>query len=55
MRACMFKKDVKDVTINKDNFTINQAYEIEICRFSGSHKLAVIVTDIDILIRCATY
>jgi len=47
MRACMFKKDIKDVTINKDNFTIYQAYEIEICRFSGSHKLVVIVIDID--------
>lgn len=45
MRACMFKKDVKDATINKDNFTINQAYEIEIHSFI--HKRVVIVTGID--------
>ena len=45
MRDCMFKKDIKDVTINKDNFTINQAYEIEIHSFI--HKRVVIVTDID--------
>ena len=44
MRACMFKKDVKDVTINKDNFIINQAYEIE---FITIQKRVVIVTDID--------
>jgi hypothetical protein len=43
----MFKKDVKDVTINKDNFTINQAYEIEIHSFSTIQKRVVIVTDID--------
>ena len=47
MRACMFKKDVKDVTINKDNFIINQAYEIEIQSFITIQKRVVIVTDID--------
>ena len=43
----MFNKDVKDVTINKDNIIINQAYEIEICSFSSIQKRVVIVTDID--------
>ena len=47
MRDCMFKKDVKDVTINKDNFIINQAYEIEIQSFITIQKRVVIVTDVD--------
>lgn len=47
MRSYMFKKDVKDVTINKDNFIINQAYEIEIHSLSSIQKRVVIVTDID--------